>query len=932
MLASFDPRQLEPARAEPDRWREFLPDCEPVDLPGAHGRWRLRSSIRRQTLRRLGSREAMRRALEPYRGLSDEPLQRAIERLLDGRAGDLGGLSREELAGLAMAREWFEGLIEAPGEDEIRSALPVAELLAPLRQLAGEGFVGRQRELARLADYVGVLEPRDLGSVARRAISQAVYSFQDRPPLMVHGPGGVGKSTLLARFILEHLEAGATGRLPFVYLDIDRPAVNLEQPLTILVEAMRQLSVQFPESGGALRRLVEEGEYATRRFDQTETTKFSLDRGYYVDGFAAWASAELPGRPILFVLDTFEEAQFLGDGVVSEIWSLLEALQRGLPRLRIVVSGRARPEDLPLELLELADLDEPERPGAAPRPARAGAGRRHGRGDPRHRRSQPAVGQGGRPVRPRPRDREAAEHRDAELRLPPPEDGEGPGAALRAGAGARPRPGRPQDRLSRPGRAAHHPAGHSRRPRRAVRHRAARRDHRGPVVRRAGPRGRPRRAGRTAGRPPSTGRPASHARRPLVAGAGRDGPRHPRARRRALPVADAAGSPGRGDLPSPAPRSAAGAPRGALARGRRALPARCAGGSCPRRPAVAVRPAGGHAEREAPRGGRPGDLGGADRPGRAAPPAGGEPGGGPRPAATSQEAHAGERPVPDRGRDAPPARSGRGGARGRRARVESAGRQGTGGWRSSCACSWPSSTRATAGSRRRWRAWSRRRGCSTRRPGRSSACACSSRASASAAASAARSTRSGGGSWSRRARSSTGRRAGRCGTARRSSARWSPSSARPTPTCCGRVSRRSASSWAASPSGSGGRPGRGLVGRAAPRGSGEADRPGAWARAGAPGERARAGGASRSASSARCPPTPRCRRRWRRSSEPRSRRRSAARRPDSRDQSARSGAEPAFQSSSTPWLGRLGRDGSSRAGVSKWAAMKRSSPKPWASR
>ena len=86
VLASFDPRELEPARENPDRWREFLPDCEAVDLPGGHGRWRLRSSIRRQTLRRLGSRQAMRRALEPYRGHADEPLQRAIERLLDALA------------------------------------------------------------------------------------------------------------------------------------------------------------------------------------------------------------------------------------------------------------------------------------------------------------------------------------------------------------------------------------------------------------------------------------------------------------------------------------------------------------------------------------------------------------------------------------------------------------------------------------------------------------------------------------------------------------------------------------------------------------------------------------------------------------------------------------------------------------------------------
>ena len=159
------------------------------------------------------------------------------------------GLSREELAGLAMARECSRAYRGA-GEDEIRSALPVVEPPAPPGQLAGEGFVGRQRE-RQARRLRGRARARDLASAARRAISQAVYSFQDRPPLMVHGPGGVGKSTLLARFILEHLDAGAPGRLPFVYLDIDRPAVNLEQPLTILVEAMRRARRSSSRSPGA---------------------------------------------------------------------------------------------------------------------------------------------------------------------------------------------------------------------------------------------------------------------------------------------------------------------------------------------------------------------------------------------------------------------------------------------------------------------------------------------------------------------------------------------------------------------------------------------------------------------------------------------------------------------------------------------------------
>ena len=65
----------------------------------------------------------------------------------------------------------------------------------------------------------------------------------------VCGPGGMGKSTLVARYLLD------TPDQPFVYLDCDRPGLSAEEPITLLAEAVRQLGLQFPKFAAAAGRL-----------------------------------------------------------------------------------------------------------------------------------------------------------------------------------------------------------------------------------------------------------------------------------------------------------------------------------------------------------------------------------------------------------------------------------------------------------------------------------------------------------------------------------------------------------------------------------------------------------------------------------------------------------------------------------------------------
>ena len=47
---------------------------------------------------------------------------------------------------------------------------------------------------------------------------------------------------MIAKFILDH--QNISQRFPFVYIDFDRPSIVAEEPLTILIEAARQLSTQ----------------------------------------------------------------------------------------------------------------------------------------------------------------------------------------------------------------------------------------------------------------------------------------------------------------------------------------------------------------------------------------------------------------------------------------------------------------------------------------------------------------------------------------------------------------------------------------------------------------------------------------------------------------------------------------------------------------
>ncbi|WP_175407187.1 ATP-binding protein [Streptomyces sp. TRM64462] len=393
LLSSFDPRRLrlpgEP-HATGRAVMELPSDCTATgmaDAAGAGAEWTLRPDVREEALRSLaGPAEALRALEANLHAVPGGPgPERVCLAVLRGERPRTEGAGPEELADVLEAVLWLSlvpGVPGLPSVADVQRALDLARLLQPLRRLVGAPFVGRTAELAELRGYVGsAAEP-----VAVR-------------PVVVHGPGGMGKSTLLAHFLLdsleslEGLEAGAAGHgtgrfpFPFAYIDFERPTLSVHEPVTLVTEAARQLEVQYPAFRDALAELADEGqrvahsqragEERVRQLNRLATTRSGQGRRSS-QTFLRVASeresalfrrvgevlrrAVAPGDPpFVVVIDSFEAAQYRGSPAIGRMWAIFLALAEAYPRLRVVVSGRApvghpAAGSQPREI-ELRDLD-----------------------------------------------------------------------------------------------------------------------------------------------------------------------------------------------------------------------------------------------------------------------------------------------------------------------------------------------------------------------------------------------------------------------------------------------------------------------------------------------------------------------------------------------------------------------------------------------
>ncbi|MGB8860312.1 MAG: ATP-binding protein, partial [Ilumatobacteraceae bacterium] len=331
VLEAFDPDRLRPVGGvathrdvETLAQEALLERCQLLTDGPLAGLWQLTPLHRVAALERLWSRAGVAEALAANPERPDTALQQMFERVVAHEV-DRQPLTREELVGLLGAHEWLDQFADIePSRREVEKALAQLDQLAPLRRLVGEGFVGREPELAQIAAYVDLHRPP--------------------VPLFVHAPGGVGKSTLLAQYALT-----SSSRHPTCYIDLDRPTMSPTQPLTILVEAARQLAGLVAVDPAALAVLVNEVSSAASRLDggrqYESSTAYGDDRPQLIGRFVDVFREPLDASPVVVVVDTFEEAEVLGREVVRVLLDFVALWASAHRSLRFVLAGRTLPPD-----------------------------------------------------------------------------------------------------------------------------------------------------------------------------------------------------------------------------------------------------------------------------------------------------------------------------------------------------------------------------------------------------------------------------------------------------------------------------------------------------------------------------------------------------------------------------------------------------------
>lgn len=385
VLSAFDPCQLKPMglTSEPGQGAKELMDdlVEVYDPPSPKQRWMLRPEIRIEVLRELGTRQQLVAALNsnPRSERPGSLLQRTLEFHINGEKElDFESLPQDQLAAHLQAIRWLEpSALKLPSPEKLQEIIDQLEVPAVFEKMAGKNFVGRENELALLRDFVEVLPASSTLRSLRRQIRQWL-GLKTKPPLVIYAAGGVGKTTLISKFLLDHKRVPRELKFPYVYLDFDNPRLSLSHPNTILSEAIRQLSVQYPEARKELKQFLDHEQIISVRQSTDGSDKIldptlaasemgaadSLSRFAHLVGQIVHRSADEGSYsvPLLIVLDTYEEVQYRGFKDEIQLWNLMDAIQRSFPTLRLVVFGRASLEQIPTSFVStttyaLGELD-----------------------------------------------------------------------------------------------------------------------------------------------------------------------------------------------------------------------------------------------------------------------------------------------------------------------------------------------------------------------------------------------------------------------------------------------------------------------------------------------------------------------------------------------------------------------------------------------
>lgn len=233
-----------------------------------------------------------------------------------------------------------------------------------------KNFAGREKELARINNYVDWL-PKSGIIEKLTATFRKTINWHEKPPLLIKGIGGIGKSTLIAEFILNQNKKSADGNLPFVYIDFDLPGFTLKEPLTILIEALRQINIQYPKHSELINGisnqissliLSKSGDFNVNQSTHSSTRSYVYDTVENIIESNNLDFKTIGKKPILVVFDSFEEMQYRASTTeLFSFYQFIKEISEKLPRVRPIFAGRSElnlgAENFKFEQLDLEEFD-----------------------------------------------------------------------------------------------------------------------------------------------------------------------------------------------------------------------------------------------------------------------------------------------------------------------------------------------------------------------------------------------------------------------------------------------------------------------------------------------------------------------------------------------------------------------------------------------
>jgi tetratricopeptide (TPR) repeat protein len=368
VLHCFNPDSLQPLQTEYryDQVRLLLFD-HIVKAPGGieDRLFSLKTAVRQQTLKEMGTRQAMARALEANPARIQTDLQQFFENYVHtGEVQPLPAhMTYQQLVLYCQLLTWLDGLdprLISLKEATVR--MQQKSVLASFEHLVDKSFTGRQRELGLLRDYITGNEE----------------DGTKKPIFSVCGAGGIGKSALVANLLMEIALGASNTRIPFAYIPFDQPTLRIESPFTILLEVIAQLELQLPQHKNfieVVRQLVRDyrdgqSNIKMRGISYTRDERIGNSLAINMTLYQQFGSflrkiAREHNTVFLLVLDTFEEVEYRDKESLNDFWAMLETISDVFPGFRIIIAGRTSIRDLhynkeSVEECRLEHLDLPD--------------------------------------------------------------------------------------------------------------------------------------------------------------------------------------------------------------------------------------------------------------------------------------------------------------------------------------------------------------------------------------------------------------------------------------------------------------------------------------------------------------------------------------------------------------------------------------------